>query len=68
MGRISNDKAIAELRTIVATQGLRAGLIFLNGLSGHRFSALYQFENHTLRNLYFYDREYPEIESADEIR
>ena len=67
MRRISNDKAVAELRTIVGMHGLRAGLIFLNGLAGHRFSALYQFADQTLRNLYFYDRENPEIESADEI-
>lgn len=42
-------------------------MIFLNGLTEHRFSALYRFENQQLRNLYFYDRENPEIETTDEI-
>lgn len=46
---------------------MRPALIFLNHLTEHRFSALYQFENERLRNLYFYDREYPEIENTDEI-
>jgi GAF domain-containing protein len=67
MDRISNQRALAELKTIVRNEGLRAALIFLNRLTEHRFSALYEFENETLRNLYFYDRENPEIESIDEI-
>ncbi len=64
---MSNDEAVAELKTILHTQGIRRMLIFLNGLTGHRFSALYQFENEQLRNLFFYDREDPTIESTDEI-
>ena len=67
MRRISNAEAVAELKAIIRAEGIRAGLIFLNGLTEHRFSALYQFENKQLRNLYFFDREYPEIETADEI-
>jgi GAF domain-containing protein len=65
--RISNESAVAELKAIIRDEGIRAGLIYLNQLTEHRFSALYQFENKQLRNLYFFDREYPEIETADEI-
>src|SRR3712207_5728279 len=67
MGRISNERALAELKTILRNEGVRPALIFLNGLTEHRFSALYQFKNDQLHNLYFYDREYPEVESTDEI-
>jgi GAF domain-containing protein len=65
--RISNEKAYGEFRAILHREGVRPALIFLNGLTSHRFSAIYQFEHETLRNLYFYDRENPEIESIEEI-
>lgn len=67
MNRISNAAALAELKTILRQKGVRPALIFLNQLTSHRFSALYQFDEGTLRNLYFYDREEPEIEITDEI-
>jgi len=65
--RISNQKAIAELKGLLRQKGIRPALIFLNHLTEHRFSALYQFENEQLRNLYFYDRECPDVETTDEI-
>ena len=67
MPRISNEKALAELKRLLREQGLRPALIFLNHLTQHRFSALYQFENDCLRNLYFYDREHPHVEHTEEI-
>ena len=67
MGRMSNERAIGELKTILRRDGVRRALIYLNHLAEHRFSALYQFKDDQLRNLYFYDREYPEVESTDEI-
>jgi hypothetical protein len=67
MERIPNEQAFLEFKAILRNEGVRPALIFLNGLTAHRFSAIYQFENETLRNLYFYDRENPEIESIEEI-
>ena len=67
MSRISNERALVELRRLLQEEGVRPALIYLNDLAGHRFSALYQFENDQLRNLYFYDREHPEVETTDEI-
>jgi GAF domain-containing protein len=64
---MSNERALEELKTVLRTEGVRPALIFLNGLTEHRFSALYQFQNDQLRNLYFYDREYPDVKSTDEI-
>ena len=67
MERISNERALVELRTILHHDGARAALIFLNGLTRHRYSALYRFEGETLRNLFFYDRDNPKIEEVEEI-
>ena len=67
MARISNEAALVRIKAIVRNEGVRPALIFLNHLTQHRFSALYQFENERLRNIYFYDREYPEVESTEEI-
>lgn len=67
MKHISYIDALAELRKIMAKDGIRAGLIFLNSLTPHRFTALYRFDNETLKNLYFFDRENPENEFCDEI-
>ncbi len=46
---------------------MRAGLVFLNGLTEHRFTALYQFNKETLNNQYFFDRENPMLESTPDI-
>ncbi len=67
MERMSNEEAYGELKAILKIKGVRPALIFLNALTDHRFSAIYQFEKETLRNLYFYDRENPEVESIEEI-
>ena len=58
---------MAQLDRIVAQSGVRAGLMFLNGLTSHRFSALYRFDDATLKNLVFFDRENPEQNSSPEI-
>ena len=67
MVRMSNERALVELKRILRDQGVRPALVFLNHLTEHRFSALYQFQDDRLRNLYFYDREDPELETTDEI-
>lgn len=55
------------MRALVETQGVRAGLVFLNGLTGHRFTALYRFDRETLHNVLFFDRENPAVTSTDPI-
>lgn len=57
----------AQLRHVLQHHGLRAALIYLNGLTAFRFTALYRFDNDTLRNLYFYDRENPHVEISNDI-
>lgn len=57
----------SELRSILAQEGIRAALIYLNALTGHRFTALYRFDDETLANIYFYDRQNPEEHSSEDI-
>ncbi len=65
--RLPKKAAIAELKRTVARSGVKAGLVFLNGLTSHRFSALYRFDDRLLKNLFFFDREHPEREISEEI-
>jgi GAF domain-containing protein len=58
---------LRRLRATVAEQGVRAGLQYLNGLTGHRFTALYRFEGETLRNAEFFDRENPSVTTTEAI-
>ena len=61
---------ISELEDALARDGVRAALALLNGLTSHRFTALYRFDGKNARNLYFFDRELPSAEDAggmDEI-
>jgi len=59
--------SLRELKTVLSEQGIRAALIFLNGLTEHRFTALYRFDRETLKNLYFVDRDNPAQESVPDI-
>lgn len=65
MATIADSRA--KLRTILSSQGMRTGLIFLNGLTEHRFTALYLFNKETLNNQCFFDRENPTLESTPDI-
>lgn len=51
----------------MAYDGLRAALIYLNGLTDFRFTALYRFDRDTLHNLAFYDRANPDVLTASDI-
>ncbi len=58
---------LAELRKIIERQDIRAAVIFLNGLTEHRFTALYSFNKEILHNLYFFDSENPLQETTPDI-
>lgn len=60
-------ESLRQLKALLSGQDIRAALIFLNGLTEHRFTALYRFDHETLKNLYFFDRENPEQESTPDI-
>lgn len=58
---------LKQMRDRRAGGGVRSVLIYLNGLTDHRFTAMYRFDTEQLRNLYFYDRERPEVETCPDI-
>jgi GAF domain-containing protein len=58
---------LAQLKLIHGRDGVRAMLIYLNGLTEHRYTALYRFDLERLKNVYFFDRETPAQESCAEI-
>lgn len=62
-----NDQAIAQVHELLMRGAVRAALIYLNGLTHHRFTSLYRFDDNTLRSVEFYDREHPEQTRADDI-
>ncbi|MBA2690795.1 MAG: GAF domain-containing protein [Burkholderiales bacterium] len=67
MNRIPNSDAISNLKRILANDGVRAAVVYLNSLTRHRFTSLYRFDGETLHNLIFYDRENPEIQNCSDI-
>ncbi len=58
---------LPEIKHLVRSGQIRSALALLNSLTEHRFTALYRFDRDTLRNLYFFDRENPAVESTDAI-
>lgn len=58
---------LQQMKAIQEHSGIRALLIHLNGLTDHRFTALYRFDEDSLHNLYFFDQQQPEILSCPDI-
>lgn len=57
----------ARVRAALRNDGVRAGLRILNESSSHRFTAVFRFEDATLRNLHLIDREDPKIERSPDL-
>ena len=55
------------MREIVGQDGMRAVLVYLNGLTEHRFTAMYRFDDELLHSTHFYDREHPDLASCADI-
>jgi hypothetical protein len=54
---LTNAAHAQRMREILAGGGVRAVLIYLNGLTEHRFTAMLIFhDDELLRSAYFYDR------------
>src|SRR5688572_17228572 len=62
-----NSRYLQELKTVLVRDGVRAALIYMNHRASHRFSAIFRFDNETLRSMYFYDRLNPEQDTTDEL-
>jgi GAF domain-containing protein len=59
--------SLRQLKAVLQRGDVRAAITFLNGLTEHRFTSLYRFDDETLTNLYFFDRENPTQESTPAI-
>lgn len=59
--------SLRQLKAILSGGDVRGAIIHLNGLTEHRFTSLYRFDNETLTNVYFFDRENPTQESTPDI-
>lgn len=65
---LSRAAHLKQLKAILASEGVRAALKYMNEHTAHRFSAIFLFENEsTLHNLFFYDRENPGLEQVQDI-
>ncbi|MDB5034307.1 MAG: luxQ 8 [Chlorobi bacterium] len=64
---MNEANTLAQLRTVLEQDGIRAALRLLNSQTPHRFTALYRFDGETLKSLYFVDAENPEVESCPDI-
>lgn len=62
-----NAVAVQQLRGILEAHGMRSAIIFLNGLTEHRYTSVFLFDGPYGRHVYYYDRENPEQEKAPDI-
>ena len=67
MIRISNTEALTHLKAILAEEGIRAAISYVNSLTTHRFTSFFRFEGETLKNVFFFDRLHPETQTCEEI-
>lgn len=64
----NTQTAKSQFRSLLQTQGIMDALRFINGLSQHRFTALYAFEGHVLRNICLVDKDDVSVSKMDSIK
>lgn len=63
----ASDAVAIHLRDLLARHGLRPMVVFLNGLSAFRFSAVTRFNQGMLEIVCYYDREDPRRDSLPAV-
>lgn len=63
----ANDAVVTHLRDLLERHGLRPMLVFLNGLSAFRFSAITRFDKGKLETVCYYDREDPRADALPAV-
>ena len=63
----AKDTVVTHLRDLLVRHGLRPMVVFLNGLSDFRFSAVTRFDSGMLRTVCYYDREDPRPDSLPAV-
>lgn len=64
---LPNEAIIGHLRDLLLRHGLRPMVVFLNGLSAFRFSAVTRFNGGMLQTVCYYDREDPRPDTLPEV-
>jgi hypothetical protein len=59
--------AISQCRRILKSDGLWAGMSYLNGVSPYRYSAVFRFDGGMLRNVCLVDRQQPQVRDCPEM-
>lgn len=59
--------SLRHLKAVLRAADLRGAVMFLNSLTLHRFTSLYRFDDETLRNVVFFDRDNPGQETCDDL-
>lgn len=65
--RPSRDETFSEVRKRLFDDGVRAAVIYLNGLTDYRFTALYRFCGDKVSSVFFYDRLHPTVTTSPDI-
>lgn len=65
--RPSRDETFSEVRKRLFADGVRAAVIYLNGLTSYRFTALYRFGEDKVSSVFFYDRLHPTVTTSPDI-
>ena len=63
----ANEAVITHLRDLLLRHGLRPMLVFLNGMTSFRFSAVTRLEDGTQKTVCYYDREDPRPDALPDI-
>lgn len=65
--RPSRGETISAVRKRLFDDGVRAAVIYLNGLTDYRFTALYRFVDDKVSSVFFYDRLHPTVTTSPDI-
>lgn len=65
--RPGRDETISAVRKRLFDDGVRAAVIYLNGLTEYRFTALYRFGEDKVSSVFFYDRLHPTVTTSPDI-
>ena len=63
----ADEAIVSHLRELLARHGVRPLLVFLNGLTAFRYSAVFRFDSGNLKTVCFYDRDDPREDAVPEI-
>jgi hypothetical protein len=64
---MSEEQAVREFASVLQRDGLHAALAFLNSRTPHRFTAVYSYDGHVMRNVMLFDRMDPQARRGIDV-